>query len=146
MQPQNKGNKLATPLGGKFNCYLVPAAYPVGMSKHLKILALEPYYGGSHKAFLDGWIARSVHDWTLLSQPWPQKSTGSTPKNAEDESNVCEVLCRRELSAILEGSGWAINARMRLTRKQGKAFTQRPRSPKGAKEVCIPCVGEYWSQ
>ena len=35
----------------------------------MKILALEPYYGGSHQAFLDGWIKRSCHDWTLLTQP-----------------------------------------------------------------------------
>ena len=38
----------------------------------MKILALEPYYGGSHKAFLDGWISRSRHDWTLLTLP-PRK-------------------------------------------------------------------------
>ena len=44
-------------------------------------------------------------------------------------------LRRRELSAILEGSGWAINARMRLTRKQGRSFTERPSYPKGAKGV-----------
>jgi len=41
----------------------------------------------------------------------------------------------RDLSAILEGSGWAINARMRLTRRQGRSFTQRPAYPKGAKGV-----------
>ena len=35
----------------------------------MKILALEPYYGGSHKAFVDGWSARSRHDWTLLHLP-----------------------------------------------------------------------------
>ena len=35
----------------------------------MKILALEPYYGGSHKSFLDGWISRSTHDWTLLTHP-----------------------------------------------------------------------------
>ncbi len=35
----------------------------------MKILALEPYYGGSHQAFLDGWIEQSVHDWTVLSLP-----------------------------------------------------------------------------
>jgi len=34
-----------------------------------KILALEPYYGGSHRAFLDGWISRSRHTWTLLTLP-----------------------------------------------------------------------------
>jgi len=44
-------------------------------------------------------------------------------------------LRRRDLSAILEGSGWAINARMRLTLRQGRFFTQRPRLPKGASGV-----------
>lgn len=33
-------------------------------------------------------------------------------------------LARRDLSAILEGSGWAINARMRLSRRQGRQFTR----------------------
>ncbi len=41
-------------------------------------------------------------------------------------------LRRRDLSAILEGSGWAINARMRLTRSQYRFFTRRPRYPLGA--------------
>jgi len=35
----------------------------------MKILALEPYYSGSHKAFLDGWSSRSRHTWTILSLP-----------------------------------------------------------------------------
>ena len=35
----------------------------------MKILALEPYYGGSHRAFLDGWVCRSRHEWTLLTLP-----------------------------------------------------------------------------
>lgn len=35
----------------------------------MKILALEPYYGGSHRAFLDAWSSRSRHDWTLLTLP-----------------------------------------------------------------------------
>ena len=38
-------------------------------------------------------------------------------------------LRRRDLSAILEGSGWAINSRMRLTRAQSMYFTQRPPYP-----------------
>ena len=33
--------------------------------KRLRILALEPYYGGSHGAFLDTWAANSAHEWTL---------------------------------------------------------------------------------
>ena len=35
----------------------------------VKILALEPYLGGSHKAFIDGWCARSRHEWTVLGLP-----------------------------------------------------------------------------
>lgn len=35
----------------------------------MRILALEPYYGGSHRAFLDGWSARSRHTWTVLTLP-----------------------------------------------------------------------------
>jgi len=38
-------------------------------STAIDVLALEPYYGGSHRAFLDGWIARSRHRWTLLTLP-----------------------------------------------------------------------------
>jgi len=32
----------------------------------MNILALEPYHGGSHKAFLDGWQQHSRHAWTVL--------------------------------------------------------------------------------
>jgi len=35
----------------------------------MQILALEPYYGGSHHAFLNGWSRASRHDWTILSLP-----------------------------------------------------------------------------
>ncbi|MFC1675997.1 DUF3524 domain-containing protein [Planctomycetota bacterium] len=35
----------------------------------MNILALEPYYGGSHKAFVDGWIGNSCHQWTLMTLP-----------------------------------------------------------------------------
>lgn len=35
----------------------------------MRVLALEPYYGGSHQAFLEGWTAHSRHAWTLLSLP-----------------------------------------------------------------------------
>ncbi len=35
----------------------------------MNVLALEPYYGGSHKAFLDGWSTRSDHAWTALHLP-----------------------------------------------------------------------------
>ena len=35
----------------------------------MKILALEPYYGGSHRAFVDGWAEGSHHDWAILGLP-----------------------------------------------------------------------------
>jgi glycosyltransferase involved in cell wall biosynthesis len=35
----------------------------------MRILALEPYYGGSHRAFLDGWIQHSCHTWYPLTLP-----------------------------------------------------------------------------
>ena len=35
----------------------------------MRILTLEAYYDGSHRAFLQGWIKHSQHDWTVLSLP-----------------------------------------------------------------------------
>jgi glycosyltransferase involved in cell wall biosynthesis len=35
----------------------------------MRLLALEPYYGGSHRAFLDGWSQVSRHEWTVLPLP-----------------------------------------------------------------------------
>jgi hypothetical protein len=35
----------------------------------MNVLALEPYYGGSHKAFVDGLSKASSHRWTLLTLP-----------------------------------------------------------------------------
>jgi len=35
----------------------------------MNILALEPYYGGSHKAFIDGLSKLSRHKWTTLALP-----------------------------------------------------------------------------
>jgi hypothetical protein len=44
-------------------------------------------------------------------------------------------LRKRDLSVILEGSGWGINAPMRLTHRQAHFFTQRPKYPKGSKGI-----------
>jgi len=35
----------------------------------MRILALEPYYGGSHKAFLDGLVSHLPYDFDLLTMP-----------------------------------------------------------------------------
>jgi hypothetical protein len=53
-------------------------------------------------------------------------------------------LRRRDLSAILEGSGWAINARMRLSRTQTRYFTQHPPYPPGAKGFAILRRWVWW--
>ena len=42
-------------------------------------------------------------------------------------------LRQRDLSGIIEGTGWAINARMRLTQRQALTFTARPPYPKGVR-------------
>src|SRR5690606_29753501 len=41
-------------------------------------------------------------------------------------------LRSRDLSAILEGAGWAVNLRMRLTHRQSRSFTERPPYPAGS--------------
>lgn len=41
-------------------------------------------------------------------------------------------LQRQDLSSLLEGNGWAINARLRLTRKQRRNFSRNGRYPAGA--------------
>jgi len=43
-------------------------------------------------------------------------------------------LRRRDMSAILEASGWAINIRMKMTRGLGGLFTRRPGVPKDARK------------
>ncbi len=35
----------------------------------LRILAIEPYYGGSHRAFLDAIVQRSQHQWRIATLP-----------------------------------------------------------------------------
>ena len=51
-------------------------------------------------------------------------------------------LRSRDLAAILEGAGWAINARMRLTFRQGRVFAQQPRRPVRGRgfRPCWTCV------
>lgn len=38
-------------------------------------------------------------------------------------------LSRRDLSTILEGSGWGLNSRMKLTAQQANHFTRKPERP-----------------
>ena len=34
-----------------------------------RILSLQPYYGESHRQFIDGWVKHSQHHWHLLTLP-----------------------------------------------------------------------------
>ncbi len=50
------------------------------MSRRLRILALEPYYGGSHRAVLDGLVEHVDAEWTLLTLParkWKWRMRGA---------------------------------------------------------------------
>ena len=35
----------------------------------LNLISLQPFYGGSHRSFIDGWIQHSGHHWTQLTLP-----------------------------------------------------------------------------
>ena len=35
----------------------------------MKVLSLQPFFGGSHQNFNDQWVTHSRHDWTVLSLP-----------------------------------------------------------------------------
>ncbi|AQT70200.1 Glycosyl transferases group 1 [Anaerohalosphaera lusitana] len=64
----------------------------------MRILALESYYGGSHKAFLDGWISRSRHDWTLLTLP---------PSKWKWRMRHSAITFAERVNALAEsGGGW----------------------------------------
>ncbi|MCP4544572.1 MAG: DUF3524 domain-containing protein [Chloroflexi bacterium] len=56
-----------------------------------KILLLEPYYGGSHRAWADGYAAHSRHDVTLLTLParfWKWRMQGGALTLAEQVRNL----------------------------------------------------------
>ena len=55
----------------------------------LRILALEPYYGGSHRAVLDGLVERIDADWTLLTLParkWKWRMRGAAMTMAAESA------------------------------------------------------------
>ncbi len=62
----------------------------------LSVLALEPFYGGSHRAFLDGWIEHSRHRFEVLGLParqwkWRMRS-GPLAAVAELEGLAAEAF------------------------------------------------------
>ena len=67
----------------------------------MRVLALEPYYGGSHRAFLDGWHAHSDHQFTIVGLPaykWKWRMRQSAITMAQD---CAERLARGEVWDVL---------------------------------------------
>ena len=57
------------------------------MDEHLRIALVEPYYGGSHRAWADGYLAHSSHDVRLISHParfWKWRMHGGFLTLAEE--------------------------------------------------------------
>jgi glycosyltransferase involved in cell wall biosynthesis len=66
----------------------------------VKILVLEPYYGGSHKTFLDGLQSHVSHDFTLLTLParkWKWRMRLAAPFFAE---KIVSMTKKKKLDAI----------------------------------------------
>ena len=89
----------------------------------MNILALEPYYGGSHRALLDGWIAHSRHHWTLLTLPphkwkWRMRHAAVTLAELADKQQAAgrqwDVLFASDMLNLAEFLGLASNAVRRL--------------------------------
>jgi glycosyltransferase involved in cell wall biosynthesis len=82
----------------------------------MRILALEPYYGGSHQAFLDGWTAASRHEWTVLHLPaykwkWRMRHSAVTfadeVRRLVDEGRSWEVIFCSDMLNLAEFLGLA---------------------------------------
>jgi len=50
---------------------------------------------------------------------------------------------KRDMSGLLEASGWAVNVRMRINRTMGRLFTHTPRLPKNARKERRDTVGKF---
>ena len=115
-----------------------PAAAPAGAGRGGALMAGGLLMGGgvalAAVASALAYIAK-----TLAGVGWLKICLGAAGALAAVLLPIAGVallkLRRRDLSAILEGCGWAINARMRMTLRQGRAFTRRPGYPAGARGI-----------
>jgi len=72
--------------------------------RRLRVLALEPYYGGSHRAVLDGLVERIDAEWTLLTLParkWKWRMRGA----AITMATQARELALRDQQGANAGSG-----------------------------------------
>ncbi|MBL7076718.1 MAG: DUF3524 domain-containing protein [Kiritimatiellae bacterium] len=88
-------------------------------SPPLRVLALEAYYGGSHRAFLDEWVELSRHEWTLLSLPdskwkWRMRHSGVTfaeqVSAAVSEGQEWDVIFTSDMLSLADFRGLAPSA------------------------------------
>ncbi|MEA3367608.1 MAG: DUF3524 domain-containing protein [Planctomycetota bacterium] len=73
------------------------------MAGPLRILAIEPYFGGSHADFLEGLRTASRHSWTLLALParkWKWRMRGSAIHFAREAA----PLARRQTFDVVFAS------------------------------------------
>ena len=77
------------------------------MADAIRILGLEPYYGGARAAFLDGLRARSRHRWTLLVMParkWEWRMRGAALHLAKEAGG----LARQAFDLVLATDSLAL--------------------------------------
>ena len=73
----------------------------------LRVLALEPYYGGSHQAVLDGLVARIDADWTVLTLParkWKWRMRGAAMTMAAEAARLATESAHLASDAAREGT------------------------------------------
>ena len=85
--------------------------------KPLSVLALQPYFGGSHAQFHNGWIESSEHDWTTLTLParhwkWRMRHAAIHFKNeihkladASNKERPWDVIVATDMMNIAELKG-----------------------------------------
>jgi glycosyltransferase involved in cell wall biosynthesis len=75
-----------------------------------RILALNPWHGGSHRAFLDGWIRHSRHEFTVLSLPptkwkWRMRHAAVTFSRQLPEPQAYDVVFCTDMLNLAEFLG-----------------------------------------
>jgi glycosyltransferase involved in cell wall biosynthesis len=79
----------------------------------VKILLVEPYYGGSHRAWADGYVASSAHDVTLLTHEarfWKWRMHGAHLTLANAAADVLDKRPDVVLASSMMSAGAFIGA------------------------------------
>lgn len=82
------------------------------MTRPLNIVFLEPYYGGSHKVFLDTLAAHGRHHFTVISMParkWKWRMRGAAIHFAREATDWIKSHDERAIDLIVCSDMLAIN-------------------------------------